>query len=212
LAEAIQSVVAQSVSPLEIIVVDDGSTDDTAAVARDFGHPVHYYRQANSGPAAARNRGLKAASGKLIAFLDDDDLWTADKLELQVPRLLDHADHDVVLGHTQRMLKKAMAEGGACFMPYRKPVRLLSLGSALFRRSVFRKVGTFDERMRYGEDDDWFMRAESQGINLVFLPEVTQYYRFHEDNMTHDKGARRPFLLRLLKNRLNRERTNPDRS
>jgi GT2 family glycosyltransferase len=90
-------------------------------------------------------------------------------------------------------------------------VRLFSLGCALFRRTVFRKVGIFDERMRYGEDDDWFMRAEGLEIAMVFLPGVSQYYRFHEDNMTNDKGARRPFLLHLLKNRLDRERKNTDR-
>ncbi len=210
--EAILSVLAQSISPLEVIVVDDGSSDETAALVCDYGHPVRYVYQANAGPAAARNNGLRVAGGDLIGFLDDDDLWPPDRLELLLPTLLEHPENEVVLGHTQRMLKRTSAAGETRFTPYRKPVRLFSLGCALFRRTVFRKVGVFDERMRYGEDDDWFMRAEGLEIAMVFLPEVSQYYRFHEGNMTNDKGARRPFLLHLLKNRLDRERTNTDRS
>jgi len=190
--------------------VDDGPSDTTAAVVQAFGPPVRYIRQANAGPAAARNHGLRVAGGDFVGFLDDDDLWPPDRLEQQLRFLLAEPDTEVVLGHTQRMLKRTAADGSAHFEVYRQPVRLFSLGCALFRRSVFEKVGAFDERMRYAEDDDWFMRAGELNVAMVFQPEVSLYYRYHEANMIHDKSAHRPYMLRLLKNRLDRKRTELD--
>jgi len=104
------------------------------------------------------------------------------------------------------MLKRTGADGRTYFENYRQPVRLFHLGCALFRKSVFGKVGTLNERMRYAEDDDWFMRAGELNVAMVFQPEVGLYYRFHETNMIHDKSAHRPYMLHLLKNRLDRKR------
>jgi len=101
LAEAIESIRWQTYQPVEIIVVDDGSTDDTAEVVRGLGGEIRYVEQANAGPAAARNRGLELAQGELIAFLDADDRWPRDKLEIQVPRLLGNPELDLVLGRIQ---------------------------------------------------------------------------------------------------------------
>lgn len=206
LTEAIQSILCQQSGPMEIIVVDDGSSDQTGETVESFGPPVRLIQQAHAGPAAARNRGLKHACGEYIGFLDDDDLWAPDKLQLQLPRLLGEPDADIVLGHTQRMIWRDEAAGGARFLDYRKPVKLYSLGSALFRRVVFDRVGLFDENMRHSEDDDWFMRAKSLDISMIFLPQVSQYYRFHSNNMTHNKQEKIPDTLRLLKNRLDRIR------
>jgi len=206
LTEAIQSILSQQTGLMEIIVVDDGSSDQTGETVESFGPPVRLIQQAHAGPAAARNRGLKDASGKYIGFLDDDDLWAPDKLQLQLPRLFEEPDADIILGHTQRMIWRDEAAGGAQFVDYLDPVKLYSLGSSLFRRSVFDRVGLFDENMRHSEDDDWFMRARSLGISMIFLPQVSQYYRFHSNNMTYNKQEKIPDLLRLLKNRLDRKR------
>jgi glycosyltransferase involved in cell wall biosynthesis len=204
LREAIESVLAQTIPPQEVIVVDDGSTGEAAAWIGEARGPVCYLRQDAAGPAAARNRGLQAATGAFIAFLDDDDLWPPKKTERQLPHLLQNPELGMILGHTQRMVKRETPDGGTLFEAYRKPVRLFSLGCGLYRRSVFDTVGSFNERMRFAEDDDWFMRCREQDIATVFLPEVSQYYRFHEGNMTRDGETKRRFLLHLVKNRRDR--------
>jgi len=87
LPEAVESVLAQGHPELQIIVVDDGSTDDTAACVRALPHPVEYIRQDNRGPAAARNRGIRAARHDVLGFIDADDLWPPGKLRLQLPEI-----------------------------------------------------------------------------------------------------------------------------
>ena len=89
LAEAIESVFAQTYRPKEVIVVDDGSTDQTAAIARSY-KEVQYIYQANQGPAIARNNGIATARGDFIAFIDHDDMWLPNKLEVQIEYLLEH--------------------------------------------------------------------------------------------------------------------------
>ncbi len=211
LNEAIASVLAQTTPVWEIIVVDDGSTDGTAELLREPPSPVRYLRQSPAGPAAARNRGIEAVSGEFIGFLDDDDLWPPEKTGQQLPHLLADPEVAMVLGHTQRMVLGESAQGKQCFKPYRKPVRLFSLGCGLYRRSLFDTVGRFNEQMRFAEDDDWFMRCKEQGAKTVFLPELGQYYRFHDGNMTQDRQAKQLGLLRLVKNRLDRGKARPGR-
>ena len=206
LAQALESILAQTVVPGEIIVVDDGSTDGTAALVRDFTAPVRCLHQPARGPAAARNLGLESASGAYIAFLDDDDLWPADKTESQLALLTARPELGMVLGLTQRMVHRSGAEGGGRFVAYGRPVKLKSLGCGLFRRELFVTVGRFNPHMRFAEEDDWFMRAAELGIAPVFLPQVGQFYRFHDDNMTRDRGSKQMSLLRLAKNRLDRAR------
>lgn len=204
--DAINSVLDQQAAVLEIIVVDDGSRDHTADIVRGFGPPVRYVYQENSGPSAARNHGMKLATGEVLGFLDDDDLWAPGKLGLQLPQLLRTPDIDIVLGRTQRMIRRETGRGDSSFVEYREPVRLYSLGCALFRRTAFDRVGFLDEKMRHAEDDDWFMRARSLKVGMLFLPDVSLYYRFHENNMSYDKSAKMPYMLRLVKNRLDRIR------
>lgn len=204
LQEAIGSVLAQTVPPREVIVVDDGSTGETAAWSGDSRRGVRCLRQEAAGPAAARNLGLREATGDFIAFLDDDDLWPPEKTAMQLHHLLNRPELGMVLGHTQRMVRRPAPGGGMNFEPYRAPVRLFSLGCGLYRRGVFDTVGSFNERMRFAEDDDWFMRCREQDIATVFLDEVTQYYRFHDGNMTRDGETKRRYLLHLVKNRRDR--------
>jgi glycosyltransferase involved in cell wall biosynthesis len=195
---------------LEVVVVDDGSSDHTAKVVQAFGSPIRYLRQDNAGPAAARNHGVRLARGELLGFLDDDDLWAPGRLSLQLPHLL--ADPglspglDIVLGHTQRMIRADKSRADSPFVDYRDPVELYSLGCALFRRAAFDRVGPLDEKMRHAEDDDWFMRARALGLRMRFLPEVSLYYRFHDGNLSYARQERQPYLLRLVKNRLDRIR------
>ena len=201
LREAVQSVLDQGDSSAEIIVVDDGSTDGTATVARSFAETVRYLHQTNQGPAAARNRGIEHARGSLLAFADADDLWPANKLDLQLSYLLQDPEIDIVLGRIQqvRMLETVTEE-------FAEPAFSVNLGSAIIRKSVFDRVGLFDETMRYSEDVDWFMRAREAGARIVTIDAITLLYRQHEQNMTRGKSTSELNVLKALKRSLDRRR------
>jgi len=201
LREAVESVLAQKYSPLEIIMVDDGSTDGTADVARSLPETVRYLHQTNQGPAAARNRGIEHAQGSLIAFADADDLWPEDKLALQLPYLMRDPAAEIVMGRIQQVL---LSETGA--EDFGEPAFSVNLGSAIIRKSVFERVGLFDETMRYSEDVDWFMRAREGGAAIVTIDAVTLLYRQHDQNMTRGKSTSELNVLKALKRSLDRRR------
>lgn len=201
LTEALVSVQAQTLPPDEIIVVNDGSTDNSAAIAQSFAN-VRYHYQANAGPAAARNTGLSLARGELLAFLDADDLWPAAKLAVQSAALAAAPELAVVLGQVQFMQLEASHQFAAMAGP-----RLgFNLGCALFRASAFERLGTFNAALRYSEDVEWFMRAREQSLPMRVLEEVTLLYRLHGENMVRDKTARDHGFLRELKRSLERRR------
>jgi glycosyltransferase involved in cell wall biosynthesis len=206
LREAVQSVIDQDYAPLEIIIVDDGSTDGTATVAKSLPETVRYLHQTNHGPAAARNRGIEQARGDLIAFADADDLWPAHKLELQLPYLIKDARVDIVLGRIQQVRLSETVDGQTQSQEFADPAFSVNLGSAVIRKSVFERVGLFDETMRYSEDVDWFMRAREGGATIVTIDAVTLLYRHHEQNMTRGKSASELNVLQALKRSLDRRR------
>ncbi|MDQ2674062.1 MAG: glycosyltransferase family 2 protein [Chloroflexota bacterium] len=206
LAAAVSSIRRQRYPNLEIIVVDDGSTDGTVAVANALGGEVKCLSQANGGPPSARNHGLEVAQGRLIGFLDADDLWSDDKLDVQVDRLHADPELDVVMGTTQVCRPTATADAGALGEPAGPPALLLSLGSALFRREVFERVGRFDASQRMDDDVDWFLRALEAGIRILPLNHVVQYYRRHDRNITNARDVDRRFFLLALKKSLDRRR------
>lgn len=205
LAEAIQNILNQNYQPLEIIVVDDGSTDKTAEVAARFKDSIHYVYQPNSGPSAARNRGLRMAKGNAIAFLDADDLWSDNKLDFQVSYLAAHPSVDIVQGLIQQMrLSQLDNHEELIFKQAYTPYNFVNIGSAIYRKSVFDKIGFFDETLSYGEDTDWFIRAWENGVSKVVLEEVTLFYRKHQDNMTLGKNLVELSFVRIFKKYLDR--------
>ena len=124
---------------------------------------AHYVYQPNGGLPTARNRGLNEARGDVIAFLDVHDLWSKDKLEEQLLILNDEPSVEIVIGYTQIMMLTDILEGKHIFKKWSEPELALSVGSALFRRSVFDKVGFFDNTQYHCDDLDWFMRARESG-------------------------------------------------
>jgi glycosyltransferase involved in cell wall biosynthesis len=203
LAEALASIHAQGHSPLEIVVVDDGSTDGSAAIAaRD--KAVRLIRNARSaGAAVARNQALAAAKGTLVAFLDCDDLWPHDKLARQRARLAADPAVDAVfgtiamVGEDNRVLRQP--KDGVPFIT-------VQLGTMLARRSAFDRIGRLDERHTVAEDLDWTLRLREAGIPFAVLDAVTLIYRRHRDNITRDLAQVRNHTLDVLRDSLARRR------
>lgn len=207
LAMALTSIVAQDYAPIEIVVVDDGSTDATAAVARGFGAPVRYAYQDNAGPAAARNAGLRLARGGLVAFLDADDLWTPHKLSRQAAHLAGSSGTGAVVGRI-RFVRGVAPEPGppGPRVPAGDGWLLPSLGSMLARREVFERVGPIDPDLRAGEDVDWFMRARELGVRIDALDEIVLLYRRHPASLTQDRALVSRGLLSSARKALERRR------
>jgi len=204
LAEAIDSIRRQDYRPLEIVVVDDGSTDGTPSVmSRLAGEEMRYVRQDNAGTPAARNTGLRLARGALVGFLDADDLWTDRKLAIQVPRLMEVPAAEIVLGYTE---VASLADGEPSCRVALAPAPLLTLGAALVRRSSFRRAGLFDETLRYCDDVDWFLRAKEAGLSLRIHGDLVQVYRRHDRNLTNRRDLDRRSFVAVLKRSLDRRR------
>ncbi len=205
LAECVASIVAQNYSPLEIIVVDDGSTDDIAGALARLPTKAVYIRRPASGQSAARNHGIRAASGELIAFLDVDDLWPLDNLSLMVDAIIGPPGHDIVQGFAQ--LVQLMPETGEYqFVGSPRDAFADYLGAAIYRRSVFERIGMLDETLRFAEDSDWFNRAREQRLDIERLEQVTLHVRRHGQNMTYGKSAEELNALKVLKMALDRVR------
>jgi glycosyltransferase involved in cell wall biosynthesis len=212
LTEAIASARAQGPSLLEIVVVDDGSTDGTAAVAKSYGAPVRYLHQANAGPAAARNRGIAEARGEVLAFLDADDLWTPERLERQLAPF----EADPLVFYTVCMIQnfwipeledearaKRLQREGA-------PAPGYVTGGLLARREAFERAGRFDPSLDHGDSMDWFLRARAAGLKEMLVPEVLVLRRMHGANRSrvHAAASREEFL-HLLKRQLDARRAKP---
>jgi glycosyltransferase involved in cell wall biosynthesis len=196
LRAALESVFAQTYRAFEVIVVDDGSVDDSGVIAQSFPE-VNYIRQANLGVAAARNKGIEAARGELFAFLDQDDLWTREKLKVQVDHLLSHPELGYTLTNQQFFL-----EPGVTLPPWFRKDLLTTvhpgwvLGTLLVRRPVFEQVGNFVTGYSAANDSDWFFRAKAAGVEMEVVPELLLLKRIHEAN---DSGRAKEILSELLK-------------
>ncbi len=211
LREAIENIVAQGYPSIEIIVVDDGSTDDIDGAVASLSTNIRFFKQNNAGASAARNRGIRDASGEFIAILDVDDLWPENNLKLLVDVLREQTHIDVVHGHGQLMDLDA-ATGKYEYVGNPKESFPFYIGAALFRRSVFETVGLFDSKLRFAEDTDWFYRAQEIGVALKRLSQVTLLVRRHQQNMTRGKSLVELNSLRVFKNILDRRRQRDDKS
>ncbi|MDZ8188157.1 MAG: glycosyltransferase [Nostoc sp. ChiSLP02] len=209
LVQAIENIQGQNYQPLEIIVVDDGSTDRTAEIAKEFEDNIHYIYQPNQGPSSARNRGIKSARGEAIAFLDVDDLWEEGVLAEFADYLVANPEVDIVQGLIQQMqIENLPSENDSYqFKPVFQPYQFINLGSAIYRRSVFDRVGLLDPKLHDNEDTDWFMRAWENDICKVVIPKLMLYYRKHDRNMTlHQKDLVHFGMLKIYKRRIDRMR------
>ncbi len=209
LAEAIESVLMQPVKPLEIIVVNDGSTDESEKVANTFKNDICYLLQENKGASAARNLGIKLAKGSLLAFLDADDLWVSNKLELQIKVLEDDTKLDMVLGSIEQFVSPELdTENRNRLRSELKIMPGYHVGTMLIKRDSFQQVGPFKEDLQLAEFIDWFNRAEDMKLHYKMLPEVVMKRRIHTTNQGLYKRQHMKDYTRVLKAALDRRRAN----
>jgi glycosyltransferase involved in cell wall biosynthesis len=200
LRETLDSVFALEYEPFEVIVVDDGSTDGSAAIAESY-EGVHCIRQENRGPSAARNVGIEAARGEFVAFVDADDVVLPHKLSAQVGYLLDHPDVTATLGRQVWITPPPDAVPDVVWGDL-DGIPLLSM---VIRRAALVEVGCFDPALRGPEDTDLLMRLREAGYRFIVLPEIVMRRRYHGDNLV--AGHRAPEVsLELLKAKLDRDR------
>jgi glycosyltransferase involved in cell wall biosynthesis len=204
-AEAIESVLAQDYDPIEVIVVDDGSADGTAAVAS--GYPVRVITQENGGQAAARNAGVAAAKGTFVSFLDSDDLWLPSKLSTEVAHLSEHPELGYVLVRMQRSLMPGAPwppGTPAHWFDESQPGTLPSGG--LVRRAVLDRIGPFDTSFHHGSDTEWQARATDAGVRWELLPDVLSQYRIHGANESYDNLGMKREMFEILRASVARKR------
>ena len=207
ISEAIESALAQTHRPIEIVIADDGSTDHTKDVLRKYESDIKYAFQPNGGLPSARNLGLKTATGDIIAYLDSDDLWPPDKLAYQVSILISDSSVDIVLGQLQYCIYQPGVTHPSQLEFISPPQLAYSLIAATIRRSAFDLVGKFDEQLRHSDDWDWFVRAKDMGLKIVTTPKVALYTRRHADNMSNERETGDRYTLRMLKKTLDRRRS-----
>lgn len=209
LTEALNSILAQTYRPIEIIIADDGSTDGTRSIAIAYAADARYVWQTNGGPAAARNLGLCNARGEFVAFLDADDLWQPTKLELQMARFAAQPELEVSLTFVQNFRSAAPAQnaGNPPDRVFSKPLPGYIAQTMLARKSVFDVVGFFDPALIHADKTEWFLRAAEKQAVIELLPDVMVYRRLHETNISRTFGEEsRQEYLRLLKAKIDRQR------
>lgn len=208
--DAVESVFNQTYSNFELIVIDDGSTDNTKEVLAEYGDKLQYVYQNNQGRSAARNLGISFAKGEYIAFLDSDDVWFADKLERQVP-VLESAPENVVLVHGYKCIVDknlqpilgwelklrnlyALAERGEETYENYLHSNCIFTSTILVRKSIIRQIGGYDTSLTSIEDLDFYLRLLLLNYNFVFISEPPLIkYRCHEHN-TNTQSSNHSYL------------------
>jgi glycosyltransferase involved in cell wall biosynthesis len=190
LGQAIESVFAQSYTDYEIIVADDGSTDDTREIEARYEGKITYLYQSNRGPSSARNLALSKASGEFIAYLDADDMWYPQKLETQVAFLKTHRDCGFVhsdfatIDETDRVIRRRFnhepsreVPQGACMMDLLRRCHI-QIPTVVERHECLRKIGQFDERIKGVEDYNRWILLAMEGFRLGYIDEALAMYRW----------------------------------
>ena len=204
--EALASIEAQTWPAREVIVVDDGSSDDGAELVRRHYPRARLIQQPNGGEAAARNRGIGAARSDYLALLDQDDLWHPGKLELQMGLLLADPALDWVIGQ-QRMIM--LDEPGADWARpdfLDRPLIGFLPGCMLARRRAFDRIGLFNTSVRIGSDTDWFMRARDAGLRMGNVGREILIRRIHGANASRDAQVFYDGLMQVVRGHLQRRR------
>ena len=207
--EALDSIFSQTYTNFEIICIDDGSIDNSLSILESFGNKIQIIKNdKNYGTSESRNRGIQLSKGEFLAFLDADDIWEKNKLEIQIMEFNNKPDLDVSFTYMQCFISPELSEDA-------KNKRYCSSGSvpchipssAVIKRTSFEKVGYFDTRFKNIEFMDWINKAKEIGLNIETLHDILVFRRIHETNVgVVDKEHSRSDYLKIIKESLERKR------
>ncbi len=208
LAEAIDSVLAQTCREFELIIIDDGSTDRSREIATSYPN-VNYVYQQNKGVAAARNRGIQIATSEYLAFLDADDLWLPGKLAMQMEAFTSNPTLEIVTGFVEQFISPELEPEIAKKYSFPdRPLQGYSPGAIIIRRRALEKTGLFHEDFQGGEAISWFAYLLEQDIKMFCIPEVVTRRRIHGSNISlQNKEGKEKTIIHILKETLDRRRT-----
>ena len=205
LPRALDSILCQSCSPKEIIVVDDGSTDETSALMTSEYPEIVFIQQQNTGVSSARNVGIKRASGDWIAFLDSDDEWLPEKLEIQMKALYENPEikichtNEIWIRNGKRVNPKKKHEkfGGWIFQKC-LPLCCISPSSVIIHKSFFKEIGLFDYSLPVCEDYDLWLRITARNPVLYIEEPFLIKYGGHEDQLSKKYWGMDRFRIKSL--------------
>jgi glycosyltransferase involved in cell wall biosynthesis len=208
LREAIDSALHQTLPPQQIIVVDDGSTDDSGQIARSYATPVTVVTQETRGTSGARNRGLIEATGAMIAFLDADDRYLPRKLEHQAHVLADQPAASMCICQVSEFWSPEEPDPGNRPVDQAPQFRLGQAGTWLVRREAFDRIGAFNVTPQYqfAEGSEWFSRIEAAGLGVARTERMLIERRLHASNKTNDSKAHLDGIMALMKRRIDLRR------
>jgi glycosyltransferase involved in cell wall biosynthesis len=205
LAQAIESILTQTITPLEILLIDGNSQDSTPQIASRYSQ-VTRLMQTGYGLANARNQGISMASGEWVAFLDCDDLWSANKLALQADFHLANPLCNFSVGWVKFFLEACTTlRSGFRAATFKKGIIGYTPGTLLARRCVFNRVGYFDESLAIACDADWFARLKDRDEKIGVLDQVLLDKRIHSNNLSGRVLQNRRELMIVLKRSLERK-------
>jgi glycosyltransferase involved in cell wall biosynthesis len=204
-AQALEAILAQDYPALELIAVDDGSTDATAEILARYAR-VRRISQSNSGPSAARNAGIEASTGDLLTFCDCDDMYRPEKVSSQVRHLEQNEDAACVLVHHRAFVEPG-TEPPAWIMKDDQGVQ-----SPMIRRSVLDTVGGYDPEYRMSETIEWLARMKGAGLRVDVIDDVLVDRRIHGSNLSYERQGLQHSLLRSLRARIDDNRKAGDRT
>lgn len=206
--EALQSVFAQNYRPIEILVIDGKSTDKTCEIANSF-EEIRILTQQDFGVSDAYNQGINDASGEFVAFLSHDDIWTSDKLSVQIKYMNEHPQ----LLYTNAHIEYFIEPGSGIPDGFRKewlhgplPARIME--TLVARKQVFEKVGVFNTSLNTAEDVDWYSRAASMEIPTYMIEKVLLHKRVHDRNVSMEVDKNNQNLLMALRYAVKRKKSN----
>ena len=207
LCEAIDGVLCQTYPSYELILVNDGSTDETEKIALSYGSQIRYHFQEHQGLSVPKNQGVKLAQGEFISFLDADDIWPANRLSVLMNPFLDDPEMEMVFGRLHNFWSPEVAHKKEISESLNEPMNGICPGTMLIKKGSFLKVGYFKLEWTVTEFLDWYLHAKELHLKTAWVQDLVLERRLHEHNNTFVHRGQLPIeFARALKTSLQRQR------